>query len=110
MSIKADLYIDQATTFSTSINMADENGNPLDLTGYTATSYIKRWFTDTNHVQFSVNTLDSTGVITLSLTAQQTALLVAERYFYDVLLANANQTNITKIAEGLVTVVPTVTQ
>lgn len=109
MATKANLVIDQGSTFSTSLNLTDENGDPISLLGYTANSQIRKWYTSaTPAATFTTNTSEGDGVITLSLTSAQTSNLVAGRYVYDVEIDNG--ATVSRIVEGIVTVTPQVTR
>jgi hypothetical protein len=109
MATKANLVIDQGTTYTTDLNLTDENGDPLNLTGYSANSQIRKHYTSSNSVVFSTSINAAAGVITLSLTANQTANMVGGRYVYDVELTDASN-SISRIVEGIVTVTPQVTR
>lgn len=108
MATKSNLVIDQGATFSTDLTLTDENGDALNLTGYTANSQLRKWYTSTNSVSFSTTTNNSIGVVTLSLSSNQTAALTAGRYVYDVEISDG--TTISRIVEGIVTVTPNVTR
>jgi hypothetical protein len=60
-------------------------------------------------VAFSTTVDGNNGIITLSLTANQTANMVGGRYVYDVELTDASN-SISRIVEGIVTVTPQVTR
>lgn len=107
MATKANIIIDQGTTFSTEIYLTDDAGNALNLLDYTANSQIRKWYTSNSAVSFTIN-LDS-GVVRLSLSANTTASLEAGRYVYDVLLTDVGNT-VTRVLEGIVTVTPRVTR
>lgn len=107
MATKANIVIDQGTTFNTEIYLTDESGNALDLSVYSANSQIRKWYTSSNSISFNVSL--NSGTIFLSLTANTTASLEAGRYVYDVLLKD-NANTITRVVEGIVTVTPRVTQ
>lgn len=109
MATKANLVIDQGTTYTTDLNLTDENGDPLVLSGYSANSQIRKHYTSTNSVAFSVSINATAGVITLSLTANQTSDMTSGRYVYDVELTDASN-SISRIVEGIVTVTPQVTR
>lgn len=109
MATKANLVIDQGTTYTTDLNLTDENGDPLNLTGYSANSQIRKHYTSSNSVTFSTSINATAGVITLSLTANQTSNIVSGRYVYDVELTDASN-SISRIVEGIVTVTPQVTR
>jgi hypothetical protein len=108
MATKANLVIDQGATFSADLNLTDENGDILNLSGYTANSQLRKWYTSTNSVSFSATINVDSAVITLALTANQTSLLNAGRYVYDVEIKD-NDT-VSRVVEGIVTVTPNVTR
>jgi len=109
MASKANLIIDQGSTFSTDLTLTDENGDPLSLSGYTANSQIRRWYTSSNTTAVfttSINTTSST--ISLTLTANQTSNLTFGRYVYDVEITSGSE--VSRIVEGIITVTPQVTR
>ena len=109
MATKANLVIDQGTTFTTDLTMTDEEGSPLNLTGYTANSQIRKWYTSSNATAtFTTSINGNSGIITLSLTANQTGTMTAGRYVYDVEINDG--AIISRIVEGIVTVTPQVTR
>lgn len=108
MATKVNLVIDQGTTFSTTLDVNDDAGNPIDLSTYTASAQIRKHYSSSNAVSFTV-TANSSGVVSLSLNSNATSNLVAGRYVYDVeLVAPGNTTS--RIVEGIVTVTPQVTR
>lgn len=110
MSTKANLVIDQGSTFSVDLNLTDDNGDALDLAQYSATSQLRKWYTSVSFVPFTTSVNALAGTVTLSLTACQTANLTAGRYVYDVELTENYTNTISRIIEGIVTVTPNVTR
>lgn len=109
MATKASLVIDQGSTFSTDLTLTDENGDPLNLAGYSANSQIRRWYTSSNvAATFTTSINVASGVVTLSLTANQTSNLTYGRYVYDVEINSGAE--VSRIVEGIVTVTPQVTR
>lgn len=108
MATQVNLLIDQGATFSTVIDLVDENGVPVNLSSYTGASQLRRHYTSSNATSFSVS-LTSNGVVTLALTANQTASLTAGRYVYDVEVTDTGGI-VSRIVEGIVTVTPNVTR
>ena len=110
MAVYTELNIEQYATFSTTINVEDVQGDAVNLSGYTAASQIRKSYYST-----SANTLTATitgtsnGEITLSMTAANTAALAPGRYLYD-LVITAPDTTKTRVVEGIVNVLPGVTQ
>ena len=110
MATKANLVIDQGSTFSTDLTLNDEDGNAIDLTNFTANSQIRKWYTSTNPVAtFTTNINTTDSIVTLSLTANQTSNLQSGRYVYDCELTSLNGA-VSRIVEGIVTVTPQVTK
>jgi hypothetical protein len=109
MAIKANLIIDQGTTYSTTIDIIDDNDMPIDLTGYTGSAQLRKHYSSSNSTSFAVSVDASSGILALSLTAAQTGALAAGRYVYDVELTNASNV-VSRIVEGIVTVTPQVTR
>jgi hypothetical protein len=90
--------------------MTDDNGDPLILSGYTANSQIRKWYTSSNPAAVFSTSIDvQTGTISLTLSANQTNALVAGRYVYDVELTDTSNT-VSRVVEGIVTVTPQVTR
>jgi hypothetical protein len=109
MATKANLVIDQGSTFSTDLSLQDENGDPLSLNGYTSNSQIRKWYTSSNPAAIFTTSINvQSGVITLSLSATDTSNLVSGRYVYDVEITD-NET-VSRVVEGIVTVTPQVTR
>ena len=110
MAVYTELNIEQYATFSTTINVEDVQGDAINLSGYIAASQIRKSYYST-----SANTLTATitgtsnGEITLSMTAANTANLTPGRYLYD-LVITAPDTTKTRVVEGIVNVLPGVTQ
>lgn len=107
MAKKINLVIDQGATFTTSIDLLDSNGNLIIINGHTAASQMRRNYASSNSTSF--NTLLSNGNITLTMNAITSSTLSAGRYVYDVELTD-NTNNVTRIAEGIITVTPNVTR
>ncbi len=107
---KSNLLIDQGSTFSTTITGYGVEGILLNLTGYSAVGKIKyNYSTGTSLVDFTTSVQDSyvDGLVDLSLTATETAALIAGDLRYDVEVTSG--TNVIRIQEGLVRVGPEVT-
>ena len=107
MATKADLVVDQGSTYNTSVSLFDQYGEPLFLAGYTCAAQIRKWYTSSNSISFG--TALANGVITLSLSSNQTGAMTAGRYVYDVELTDASN-NVSRVLEGIVTVTPQVTR
>lgn len=108
MATKANLIIDQGSNFTTTITVTDDDGNNIDLTGYTGSAQIRKHYTSSNSVSFDVSINEEEGEVTLELQANATTNMVAGRYVYDCELTLAGV--VSRILEGIVTITPEVTR
>lgn len=108
MATKLNLVIDQGATYSNSSIIAyDSTNTAINLSTYTVASKIRKHYASTNAVAFTA-TGNSSGYISLSLTANATSNIVSGRYVYDVEITS-NTGIVTRVKEGIVTVTPQVT-
>jgi hypothetical protein len=106
----SNLYLEQGTTFNTTITLDDVYGELYDLTGYTANSQIRKSYYSSNATAtFSTNINSQYGTISLGLTSQVTSNIAPGRYVYDTTITDLNG-SITRILEGVVDVSPRVTR
>jgi hypothetical protein len=110
MSTKANLVIDQGSTFSVTVDFFDENGDPLDLKGYSAKSQIRKWYTSTAYTDFDTFIDPTAGTITLQLDDVSSGELSAGRYVYDLEITYDSTNVVTRLLEGIITVTPRVTR
>lgn len=111
MAAKANLIIDQGSDFSTTLTVTDDDGNVVDLTGYSANGHIRKHYTSSTATVFNCvfGSPRTDGQITISLNRTQTGDMEAGRYVYDVELTSAANT-LTRLVEGIVTISPEVTR
>lgn len=113
MAARANLKLDRGTTFSSDVTVSDVDGTAFDLTGYTAEAKMALGYESTKTrvtLTTTINGDPTTGIITISLTADQTKVLEAPaRYVYDVEITKTSDSTVTRVIEGLVTVSPDVT-
>jgi hypothetical protein len=104
-SFKHDITIDQGATFQCVIRFVDNAGNPIDLTGFTAYSQLKRWYSSVTSKDFTctVNTANST--VALGMAPALTSTISSGRYVYDVMMVDPLN-NVTRSVEGQVFVTP----
>lgn len=104
-----ELQIEAGATFSTEITVS-EQGSSKNLTNYTARSQLRKSYYATTATDFVVNITDSAnGIISMGISAANTANIRPGRYVYDVEIENP-QGIVTRIFEGIVTVLPNVTR
>ena len=108
MALKANIVIDQGSDFSTTIDVTDDNGSPIDLSTYTGAAQMRKHYTSSNSTSFAVAV--SNGVVTLSMSAAISNEVVPGRYVYDLELTDTSSNTVSRLVEGLVTVTPQVTR
>lgn len=109
MAIKANITVDQGADFETVINVTDDNGDVIDLTGYSANAQMRKHYTSSNATNFTTTISSGSGTVTLALNANTSAALAAGRYVYDCELRSSGNV-VTRLVEGIVTVTPQVTR
>jgi hypothetical protein len=110
MAIIANLYIDQGTDFSITVDVTDSAGDILDLTGYTASAQIRKTYGSSNvSTTFSTSISELNGQVTLSLNDTQTTGLESGRYVYDLNITSGDGQT-TRVIEGQAIVTPGVTR
>jgi len=107
----SNIVIEQGFDFDTTFLLADTlTNNPLNLTGYSIESQLRKTYTSTNPSTFiSSITNPTNGQIAISLGTTATSSLKEGRYVYDVKLTS-NLGVVYKAVEGLALVRPGVTR
>jgi len=107
-----DLFLEQGTTFTTSMTLEDSYGLPYNLIDFTVKSHAKRsYYSSNTTLQFVSTVLDANnGIIQLSATAPVTANIPAGKLVYDVILTQTSTGSVTRVLEGQIIVSPSVTR
>jgi hypothetical protein len=106
----SEITIEQGATFSTTVDVTDAYNQAINLSSYTASSMMRKsYYTSSYNTITAIITGASNGEITLSMTAANTSNLTPGRYVYDLVINNGANT-ITRVVEGIVTVLPSVTR
>jgi len=115
--MKAKIYnpvIDQGSIWNVVVEYQDNNGNPINLNGFTASLQLRVNYNSTvadltlttENSGLSIN--GPLGTITIFATAEQTGTLDAGFYVYDLELKSGP--NITRLIQGQLTVAEQVTR
>ena len=108
----ANLLIYTGTDFTQSFILEDSQSNSLkDLTGYNGCAQMKRYESSLKTGDFTVTFANdrTSGKVTVSMGASDTAALKAGKYFYDLLLNSPTGTT-SRAVEGTVLVKKAVTR
>ena len=110
MAIIANLYIDQGTDYTITVDVTDSAGDILDLTGYTATAQMRKTYSSSSlSATFTTSISAVAGQVTISLTDTQTSALEAGRYVYDLNIESGTGVK-TRVIEGQAVITPGVTR
>lgn len=109
MAIKANITVDQGADYSTTIEIKDDNGVAINITGYSANAMIRKTFSSSNSLSFQTTIDALNGRVTLSLPASNTYPLTAGRYMYDLIMTDPAARK-TRVVEGILTITPGVTR
>ena len=108
MAMKCNIDIDQGSDFEAVFDIKDDNNQYVDLTGYTGAAQMRKYYTSNTAYNFQVS-IDTVGIVTLSMNSANTVTISAGRYVYDCEVTSSS--NVTsRILEGIVTVTPGVTR
>lgn len=108
MAIRSNLTIDQGSDYSITVDLVSANGDPMNLSGYTGRSQLRKHPDSVNSKEFTVEVANS-GSIILSMDSVYTANITAGRYMYDAeIVSSANV--VTRVIQGIVTVTPEITR
>ena len=97
-AVKSKLLIEQGADFSVNIDMIADDGTPLDLTGYSGASQLRKHYSSLNSHPFTVTVGGNTGLIVLSMTRTQTANISPGIHVFDCEITSGNTTY--RVAEG----------
>jgi hypothetical protein len=110
MATVSNLFVDAGANYSNIITVAASNGQPLDLTGYTVASQMRKSYQSSTAYNFTASVYNAaTGKVRLQLSDTQSAAIPAGRWLYDVEITSPSGTK-TRVVEGIVTVSPQITQ
>lgn len=109
MAIKTNIIVDQGTDVSYTFNVKNSSSNSINLTGYTAKSQFRKYYTSSKSYNFNATVNSSNGSITLTANSAYTGIIPAGRYLFDCEVISSSNV-VTRLVEGIVTVTPQVTR
>jgi len=110
MATISNLFVDAGANYSNIITVSAANGQPLNLTGYTVASQMRKSYSSSTAYNFTASVFNAdTGKIRLQLSPQQSEAIPAGRWLYDVEITSPSGSK-TRVVEGVVTVIPQITQ
>lgn len=112
MAAISNLYIDAGSNFSVIVTVRGSDGNPLNLTGYTVKSQMRKSYGSTVAHDFVASVYDAAfGKIRLQMPAATSSLIKPGRYLYDIeIMLGSDATTKTRVVEGLVILTAEITK
>jgi len=110
MATISNLFVDAGSDYSNIITVSSTNGQPLNLSGYSVASQMRKSYSSSTAYAFTASVYDAAnGKVRLQLSASASSAIPAGRWLYDVEITSASGTK-TRVVEGIVTITPQITQ
>ena len=97
----SNIVINAGSDFNQIYNLESSSSNsPLDLTGYTIRSQMRKHSTSSNYFNFNTSIINVlSGTINIGLTSSITINIKPGRYIYDIIVSKNSIT--TRVIEGM---------
>lgn len=110
MATISNLFVDAGSDYSNIITVSSTNGQPLNLSGYTVASQMRKSYSSSTSYAFTASVYDAAnGKVRLQLSAATSSSIPAGRWLYDVEITSTSGSK-TRVVEGIVTITPQITQ
>lgn len=110
MATVSNLYLDQGSDFSVIVTLKNQNGTPINLTGYTIASQFRKSYQSSSSTNFTTSIYNAAeGKVRLQLTAAASSAIAAGRYLYDVEITAGNGEK-KRALEGIIVITPEITR
>jgi len=112
MTTRANFYVDQGADFITTLELETSEGTEYPVTNNEFYCQVRKVFSSRVVIDVDVEIIPN-GVsndLSLTITAEKTMELEPGKYQYDVIMRDTEQGSITKILEGLMFVIPSITR
>lgn len=105
-----NLVLEQGADFTSSFSLANSNGSPLNMVGYSGISSIRKHPSSSTAFPLTLSFPDRLqGIVQISMGYTATAAIEGGRYVYDVILISPNDYR-TRVVQGNILVTPGVTK
>lgn len=110
MAVTSNLFVDAGSDYSNIITVRSSGGAPLNLTGYTVKSQMRKSYNSSVAYDFTASVYNApAGQIRLTLTAAQSEQIPPGRWLFDVEITHTSGAR-RRVVEGIVTITPQITQ
>lgn len=107
-----NIQIDQGSTYSQNLTLTDSSLVPINLSGYDVRGQIRRRYSSTTGLEnFTASVIsEPSGIISISLTDDQTAALPVSMLGYDIEIYTSGDATVERILNGKVEIFPEYTR
>jgi hypothetical protein len=110
MATISNLFVDSGSDYSNIITVASTTGQPLNLSGYTVASQMRKSYSSSVVHDFTATVYNAqNGKVRLQLAAAQSSAIPSGRWLYDVEITSPSGAK-TRVVEGIVTISSQITQ
>lgn len=110
MAAITNFYIDIGSTFGAVITVNGSDGHPLNLTGFSVKSQIRKSYASPTAINFNAEIFSILGgQVRVSLTDEQTEVIKPGRYMYDIEIQSPVGEKL-RVSEGIIIFTPQITQ
>lgn len=110
MATIAYLEIDQGSDFTAELSLENDDGTPMNLSGFEVYSQFRKSYGSLTGYSFDSSIADpQNGTIRLELLGEASSLIKPGRYLYDVEVVSINNRK-TRVIEGILTINPEITR
>ena len=103
-----NIVVEKGTDYEEVFTVNNPDGSPLNLTGYTGASKIRKFPESSTSTSFNVGIVSTAGQVVVSLANTVSLSLNPGRYYYDVIITSSSGKK-TKVVDGMVLVNPSET-
>lgn len=110
MAVTAYLDIDQGSDFIAEFELENDDGTPMNLTGFSVYSQFRKSYNATTGYAFTTQITNAAqGKLTLRLLGTTSSTIKPGRYLYDVEVLSSGGAK-TRVVEGILTINPEITK
>lgn len=111
MTTRSNLYVDQGTSFRTSLELENTDGTDYPVSGKEFFCSIRKVYSSTAAFDADIEIVTNgvTNVLNLIITPDMTKNIEPGKYQYDVFMKETNG-QVSKLLEGLLFIIPSITK
>ena len=111
MAMTAYLDIDQGSDFTATIDLENDDGTPMDITGMQIYSQFRKSYNSSTAYSFVCQIENALqGKFSLKLSGVVSSTIKPGRYLYDVEMINTLSNSKSRVVEGILSINPEITK